>query len=83
MQNEEFLPVPNNMQGALEYAKVLAGSRLIPKVFQGKPSDVLVAMMWSKTLGVPVLQGLQGIAVINDRPTLWGDGCVPKERPYC
>ena len=73
MQNEEFLPVPNNMQGALEYAKVLAGSRLIPKVFQGKPSDVLVAMMWSKTLGVPVLQGLQGIAVINDRPTLWGD----------
>ena len=73
MQNEEFLPVPNNMEGALEYAKVLASSRLIPKVFQGKPSDVLVAMMWSKALGVPVLQGLQGIAVINDRPTLWGD----------
>lgn len=73
MQNEEFLPVPNNMKGALEYAEVLANSRLIPKIFQGKPSDVLVAMMWSKTLGVPVLQGLQGIAVINDRPTLWGD----------
>lgn len=73
MQNEEFLPVPNNMQGALEYAKVLADSHMIPKVFQNKPSDVLVAMMWSKTLGVPVLQGLQGIAVINERPSLWGD----------
>lgn len=73
MTNEEFLPVPNNMEGALKYAEVLAKSQLVPKIFQGKPADIVVAMMWSHTLGIPVLQGLQGICIVNGRAALWGD----------
>ncbi|WP_304880109.1 recombinase RecT [uncultured Parasutterella sp.] len=69
----EFLPVPNDLKGALEYAGILAKSQLIPKQFQNRPEDIVVAMMWSHNLNVPVLQGLQGIAIINGRPSIWGD----------
>ncbi len=69
----EFLPIPNDLKGALEYAGILAKSQMIPKQYQNRPEDIVVAMMWSHTLGIHVLQGLQGIAVINGRPSLWGD----------
>lgn len=73
MQRHEFLPAPKNAQEAMQLAETLAASQLIPKNFQGKPNDVFVAMMWSANLGVPVLQGIQGIAVINNKPSIYGD----------
>ena len=73
VQRNEFLPAPKNAQEAMQLAKTLADSQLIPKNFQGKPNDVFVAMMWSANLGVPVLQGIQGIAVINNKPSIYGD----------
>ncbi len=72
-QRNEFLPAPKNAQEAMQLAETLAASQLIPKNFQGKPNDVFVAMMWSANLGVPVLQGIQGIAVINNKPSIYGD----------
>lgn len=73
VQRNEFLPAPKNAREAMQLAKTLADSQLIPKNFQGKPNDVFVAMMWSANLGVPVLQGIQGIAVINNKPSIYGD----------
>lgn len=73
MQRHEFLPAPKNAQEAMQLAETLAASQLIPKNFQGKPNDVFVAMMWSANLGVPFLQGIQGIAVINNKPSIYGD----------
>ena len=57
-------------------ADIMSGSQLIPKNFQGRPQDVVVAMMWSHTLGIPTVQGLQYIAVINGKPSMYGDGLL-------
>lgn len=68
-----FAAVPTSMQEAMEMAKLIANSNLVPKAFQGKPGDVLVAMMWGAELEIAPFQALQNIAVINGRPTVWGD----------
>lgn len=67
---------PTNTAEAFALAERLADSKLIPVSFQGKPNDVFVAMMWSRNLGLPIVQGLQSIAVINGRPSIWGDAAL-------
>lgn len=75
-QRRELLPAPKSTAEAMELAKTLASSQLIPKAFQQRPGDVFVAMMWSHSLGIPIVQGLQGIAVINGKPSLYGDALL-------
>lgn len=64
---------PTNLQEAIEFSKLIADSELAPKDFRGKPANVLVALQLAKELNVPPMQGLQGIAVVNGRATVWGD----------
>lgn len=54
----------------------LADSQFVPKAFQGKPADIACAIVYAREVGLSPLQGLQNIAVINGRPTLWGDGLM-------
>lgn len=75
-QRGELLSAPKSTAEAMELAKTLASSQLIPKAFQQRPGDVFVAMMWSHSLGIPIVQGLQGIAVINGKPSLYGDALL-------
>ena len=75
-QRGELLPAPKSTAEAMELAKTLASSQLIPKAFQQRPGDVFLAMMWSHSLGIPIVQGLQGIAVINGKPSLYGDALL-------
>lgn len=75
-ENTGLMLEPTNTHEALELADRLANSQLIPKNFQGRPNDVFVAMLWSRNLGMPIVQGLQNIAVINGRPSIWGDAAL-------
>lgn len=72
-ENNLMASFPSDLEAAYAFADRISGSGLIPKAFQGKPDDILVAMMWASNLKMPFLQILQGIAVINGRPVLWGD----------
>jgi len=76
VQNHDLLPAPQTLKEAMELATVLASSNMLPKQFQEKPENVLVAMMWSKNIGIPAIQGMQYIAVVNGRPSLYGDGLL-------
>lgn len=76
VQNHDLLPAPQTLKEAMELATVLASSNMLPKQFQEKPENVLVAMMWSKNLNIPAIQGMQYIAVVNGRPSLYGDGLL-------
>lgn len=76
MNERELLPAPRDAAEAFSLAKMLAESDLVPKDFKNKPQNVLVCMMWSHTLGIPVVQGLQYIAVVNGRPSMYGDGLL-------
>lgn len=64
---------PQTFEQMMKYAEVVSKSDLVPKDYQGKPHNCLIAMQWASELGMNPLQGLQNIAVINGRPSLWGD----------
>src|SRR6202142_2544579 len=64
---------PSNMTEAMGLAKLLANSDFVPNDFKGKPGNCFLAMQMGAELGVPPLQAMQGIAIINGRPSIWGD----------
>ena len=67
---------PTNLAEAKDFALTLSKSGLVPKDFQGKPANILVAVQWGYEIGLAPMQALQNIAVINGRPSLWGDSLL-------
>jgi hypothetical protein len=63
-----------NWRAGFEIANVLAKSALVPKAYQGRPEDVIVAMQCGAEIGLPPMAALQSIAVVNGKPALYGDG---------
>lgn len=59
-----------------ELAIELSKSNVVPKCFIGKPTDLFVAMSMGYQLGLSIEQSIQDIAIINGRPSLWGDGLL-------
>jgi hypothetical protein len=64
---------PTTLAEAKEFADIASKSELVPKDYQGKAYNVLIAIQFGKELGVQPMQALQGIAVVNGRPAVWGD----------
>lgn len=64
---------PRSLPEAIEFAKLIATSDLVPKDYHGKPANVVVAIQWGYEIGLHPMQALQNIAVINGRPSVWGD----------
>ena len=75
-ETKEFLPAPTTLNEVRERALVYAKSGLVPKFYENKPEAIIVAMEWSHNLGIPAIQGLQYIAVINGKPSMYGDGLI-------
>lgn len=66
--------VPRSIEEGWRLATIFAKSNLVPSNFRNKPEDVLVAIQMGAEIGLPPMQALQSIAVINGRPSVWGDG---------
>jgi len=66
----------SNFDHAYRVANMMSTTQMIPKQFQNKPADILVAFEFGRTLGLGQLQAVQNIAVINGRPTMWGDAVL-------
>lgn len=64
---------PENIEAAKDLAKTLANSGLVPQAYAGKPDSILIAGAMGARLGLDIFSALSGIAVVNGRPTLWGD----------
>ncbi len=56
-----------------EFTEIITNSGVCPKGYIGKPNDALVAILLGQELGLPPIQSLQCIAVVNGSPSLWGD----------
>lgn len=67
---------PATLDEAWRLAQNLSRSGLVPKAYQGKPSDVLVAVLMGAEVGLSPTTALQSIAVVNGRPGLYGDGLL-------
>lgn len=62
------------------FCKILAGTEMVPKAYKGKPDDILVAMLHGQEIGLPHLQALQSIAVVNGIPSVYGDAALAMVR---
>jgi hypothetical protein len=94
LQKREAMPVgldsfgmmrPGNLQEAIECAKIIAHSGMVPKDYVGNPGAILVAMQMGAEVGLTPMAAIQNIAVINGRPSLWGDAMLAliKSDPEC
>ena len=57
---------------AARFAKVVFDSGLAPHGFNS-PQAVMVALQAGMEVGLPPMQAIQSVAVINGRPCMWGD----------
>jgi hypothetical protein len=67
---------PANITEAIKFSELLAKSQMVPRQYQGKPEDILVAVQWGCEVGLAPLQSLQNIAVINGKPSIYGDAAM-------
>ena len=76
---------PRTFEQALKFSEYLADSDMVPKDFKGRPGNCLIAMQWGAELGLKPLQAMQNLAIINGRPSLWGDAVIALVRasPLC
>lgn len=68
-----------------DFAIRVVNSGLAPSQFKSSPDAVLVAMQHGMEVGLSPMASLHSIAVINGRPTLYGDGlmAVARAHPDC
>lgn len=57
----------------MEYARALASASLLPTSYRGNPGNVLLAIEFGDALGVPPIQAINGIHVIEGKPTASAD----------
>jgi hypothetical protein len=83
--NQSFSLSPRNIDEAMRFADLLSKASLVPKDFANNPGNILVAIQWGLELGLQPMQAMQNIAVINGRPSLWGDAVIAlvKACPAC
>jgi hypothetical protein len=71
--------IPQSLEEAFRVANAIAASGLAPKGLD-RPEQILVAIMAGAELGLAPFQSLQSFAIVNNRPTLWGDGLMAVAR---
>lgn len=64
--------VISDMEGMWRWSQYVAASGLAPKGME-KPESIFVATQMGLEVGLTPMAALQNIAVINGRPTIWGD----------
>jgi hypothetical protein len=71
-----WLVAPQNMSEVYAFAKTIAESTFCPKDMRGRAGDVIAAIQLGSELGMSPMAALQGICVINGRPSLYGDALL-------
>ena len=76
---------PATLTEAVQFSEMLASSSMVPRAYQGKPQDVLVCVQWGYEMGLAPMQALQNIAVINGKPSVYGDAAMAlvQASPVC
>jgi hypothetical protein len=74
-KNQGFMVV-STIEQAIKVSELLAASNFCPTSLKGKPGDILVCLQMGQELGLKPMQAMQNIAVINGRPSIWGDAML-------
>jgi hypothetical protein len=73
---QSYSLAPKDFEQALKFSEMMSKSNLVPKEFVGNAGNIMVAVQWGMELGLQPMQAMQNIAVINGRPSLWGDSVI-------
>lgn len=64
---------PQSLREAQALAEILSKSPFIPAAYKGKPGDIVACMFVAQQLDMPLPSVLTGYAVINGKPSAYGD----------
>jgi len=64
--------IPETAEEVFRIAKAISVSGMAPRGME-KPEQLAVAIMHGMEIGLPPMQAVQRISIINGRPTVWGD----------
>jgi len=64
--------VPRGFDEMWRFSQMVAKSGLAPQALKS-PEQIMVALQQGMELGLMPMQALRGIAVVNGRPTMWGE----------
>lgn len=81
VRKRDFSLLPSTFGEAREMAVMIANSDFAPKDYKGKPENVIIAIQMGADLGLKPMQSLQNIAVINGRPSIYGDAALALVMP--
>ena len=71
-----ILEPPKTLRSAHALGMMLSRSTLIPQAFQGNSANVMIAVIKGAAIGLPPMQALDSMMVVNGRATLWGDAML-------
>ena len=76
---------PSNYSELARWAERVAKTDFVPQGYRNRPDNIIVAVQYGLELGLTIMQSLQGVAVVNGRPTLYGDAmlAVCQKHPSC
>ena len=66
--NQQVVP-QMNMNDKMQYAQALAQASLLPKQYQRNPGNVLLAVELGESLGIPPIQAINTVHVIEGKPS--------------
>lgn len=67
--------IPQTFEQMWRLSTIMAASGMMPKGID-KTESVFVAIQMGLEVGLSPMQAVQNIAVINNRPAIWGDGAL-------
>jgi len=69
----------------MRFGQIASKSGMVPTQYSNKPEAIIIAVQMGSELGLAPMQSLQNIAVINGRPSVWGDALLGlvKASPVC
>lgn len=62
---------PQSLGELIKYAEYIYNASMVPKTFT--PADIVVAVQLGTSIGLSVAQSLHNIAIINGKPSIYGD----------
>jgi hypothetical protein len=72
--------VPRTLEECFRYAQLVVNAGLCPNSYETNgrpdPQKIAIGILSGSEIGVPPMQALKGIAIINNRPSVWGDLAV-------
>jgi hypothetical protein len=76
---------PSTIQELDIFSQRAASSGMVPPNFAGKPGAIFIAVQFGSELGLSPMQSLVNIAVVGNRPTIWGDAMpgLCRQSPVC